>query len=198
MNEQVEKLGSAREFATKEANRYLVLSVVFSLIYLAKTRGIGLEQLVIGEKISKVHIGAFVYLVISQFCSSLSQMRFIDAGSLEKNMAVALSTPYGPKGRLNEIFPNPREWGSVTLHLINKSDPSHRLGYWLAAAPSLLLALVAFCLPALTGLIFVGNPFSLRFSLAPDPILTLVVISTFLNISWLISGAIHVVMLGRE
>lgn len=186
----IERIGIAREFATKEANRFLVVSVVLCLIYLAKAGGIGLDELVFGKKVSNLKAGDFVYLIGAQLSSALAQLRYSDSAAHERRLADLLGIKYGTSGQVAAVYPNAREWFAPLLGVVaNHAKGATRFWFWTAAAPSMTLALIAYLLPTACGFYYIGNPLHLRPAVwNADPILSLVVFATLLNLLWFIQS----------
>jgi hypothetical protein len=193
----VSRLGEARDLATKESNYFFIFGLGFVLLYVAKLAGYHLDEVLVGKDVTDVRSGAFIYLVASQFSMTLCMVRTSDAAAIEASIKHVLRGEMEASGRtISEIYPNSREWFAPVTSKIVKVPQG---GAWLwtfnlTTMLSALLAFVAYCLPVLAGLYYIGDPRDLQFTSSPDIELTVVVITTLLCGLWIVS-AIGVVML---
>lgn len=57
----VSRIGGARDFATKEANRFFLVALLFTLLFGAKTAGYHIDEIVLQKDVGKLPNGAFVF-----------------------------------------------------------------------------------------------------------------------------------------
>jgi hypothetical protein len=190
----ITRIGGARDFATKEANRFFLAALLFTLLFGAKTAGYHIDEIVLQKDVGKLPNGAFVYLVIAQSSMAFSQIRYGDAHALESVLKTKLQTEM-----IQDHYPNQREWYSPMTHSVSELAKSGIAGliFNITSLLSMTLALITFLLPSIAGFYFIGNPIDLEFSLSPNIELTVVVISTLTCTLWIINSFAIFVLLGQ-
>lgn len=192
------RLGDARDVATKEANRFFLFGLAFTLFYGAKVSGYHIDEILINRDVASLTHGAFIYLVSAQFSMILCMLRTADSIAIESSMKEVLRGGQSERN-ISETFPNAREWFAPITSKIRKvsSSGTWKIIFNITSVLSTILALALFLLPVIAGLYYIGDPRRLQFSTAPDIELTVVASTTILCALWIINGIGISVLLGR-
>lgn len=185
----LERLEASRFQATKEANRLLLASLVFSGLFLIKICGLRSDLVLFDQKIFEVPYGIFVFCLGSQLSFCLNCLRSLDARVYDRQIKRICEIAWPSIATdVYSTIPNKAIWAEAGLGVINKMSGREILSGCLSVLmiPSVTLGLIVILLPEITGIYYLINWESIIVSGNIELQYYSVVFSSSITIIWLI------------
>jgi hypothetical protein len=153
----LERLSAARTSATKESNRFLLISVGLVALYLIKIVGLRADLVLFGQKIFEVPYGVFLFCLASQVAMCLSLVRSSDARVFDRYMMAVIEKRWPESASIiYSTYPNEGAWLETTnkaIHSLKESGWSRAL-YSFSIIPTLILIITMILSPLLSGIYY--------------------------------------------
>jgi hypothetical protein len=186
----LERLSEARNSTSKEANKFLLLAVLFSVFYLVKVIGLRVDLVLLDQKIFEIPYGIFIFSIISQGLFVLSLSRAMDARVFDRNIKAVCNRLWKDSGEFfYSSVPNPYAWMEPTANAIQQMRGRSFLkifGKVCYSFASIFLILL-YSAPIITGIHFLTNFDDLKYDFNQDYQYYSVVFLTILSLIWLLA-----------
>jgi hypothetical protein len=193
----IERISAARSKATRESNRFLLVSLLFGILYLVKIAGLRADIVIMDQKVFEVPYGVFIFCICSLFAFCLSCIRSSDARVYDRYLMGICDKAWPTQAQsMYQTIPNDDIWlapSSESIHALTENSFSKSL-FVCFSIPTYLAGFFILLLPILSGfyflikwkeLISLGNIHVQYYS---------VLFFTIISCMWFINGIlIHVV-----
>jgi len=153
----IDRVSAARSRATKESNRFLVLSLLFTALYIVKLMGLRADLVLFDQKIFQVPYGIFLFCVAAQLMSCMSVARSSDARVFDRYLKAVCEHEWPEQATIMyRLIPNESSWTSATSESVHSLEHNHitRLVFTIAMLPSIILAMVILFGPIMAGVYY--------------------------------------------
>ncbi len=157
-DDSLKRLADARNLSSKSANRLMIISLCFSILYMLRSEGIGQTLSVAGYPLKDIPYGLYIFCICSLSLSIVSMIRSCDSRNFDRRLKFACDTKDIEKSKLIYLsFPNDEAWaepfgqGIVSV----KSNIIIAVIKYTTLALFSILTLVIFFLPTLIGISYI-------------------------------------------